>query len=132
VGGDHDLGEARPAATPAVPASPMAPRACTGQGPVNEAREGAGVAMHPIVALMSPEPRLEAVDEGSPGHRPVRLHPVLEPVARTLPLLASGAAFDTRPSRAVFLPDTFDAQQGAPAHHARRNATAAPDAGLPR
>jgi hypothetical protein len=81
---------------------------------------------------MSPEPSIEALEEGSTRHMPIRLHPCLDPFARTLPLLASGAAFDARHALSVFFPEKLEAQKGEPARHARMNATAAQDTGLRR
>jgi len=130
VVGVQDLGEAPPADAPAFPASPIEPREGTWHGPVTEAIEGASVAMNPIVALMSPEPSLEAVEAGWTWHMPVRLNPFLDPLARTLPFLASGAACDTRHSLSVFCPETFEAHKGEPPRHARMKATAAQDTGL--
>ena len=86
--------------------------------------------MDPIVAIMTPQPSSESFEEGLTRHRPIRLHPFLDPSARTLPLRVSGAAFDTRHSRSVFCPDTFEAHQGEPVLHAGMKATEAQDTGL--
>jgi hypothetical protein len=81
---------------------------------------------------MTPQPSLESVEEGLTRHMPIRLNPCLDPSARTLPFLASGAAFDPRHSLSVFCPETFEAQQGEPARHAGMNATESQDTGLLR
>jgi hypothetical protein len=88
--------------------------------------------MNPIVAILSPAPSMEAAEEGLTWHMPLRLKPFLDPFARTLPFLASGAAFDAWHSLSVFCPEKFAAQNGEPARQARMNATEAPDAGLLR
>ena len=96
--GGQDRGAARPADTPSVPATPLAPLegACRGPGPA--ARACAGVALDPLVAIRSPAPRREAVDAGGPWPLPVRLPPGRAPVARARPWLARGAARDPRPT----------------------------------
>jgi hypothetical protein len=88
--------------------------------------------MDPIVAIVSPEPSIEALEEGSTRHMPIRLNPCLDPFARTLQFLASGAAFDARHALSVFFPKEFEAQKGEPARHARMNATESQDTGLRR
>jgi hypothetical protein len=79
---------------------------------------------------MSPEPSIEAVEEGVTWQMPVRLNPFLDPFARALQFLASGAALDTRHSLSVFFPEKFEAHKGEPARHARMKSTASQDAGL--
>jgi hypothetical protein len=81
---------------------------------------------------MSPQPSVEALEEGVTRQMPIGLHPCLDPFARTLPFLASGAAFDTRHALSVFFPETFKAQNGEPARHAWMKATEAQDPGLLR
>ena len=88
--------------------------------------------MDSIVAIMPSQPSIEAVEEGFPRHMPIRLHPCLDPLARSLPLLARGAAFDPRHALSVFLPIKFEASKGEPSCHARMKAAEAPDAGLLR
>jgi hypothetical protein len=90
------------------------------------------VALHPRVAIVSPEPSLESDEEGLTRQMPVRLNPCLDPLARTRQCLASGAAFDPRHSLSVVFPEPFEAQKGAPARHTRMKSTEAPDAGLLR
>jgi hypothetical protein len=68
--------------------------------------------MNPIVAILSPAPSMEAAEEGLTWHMPLRLNPFLDPFARTLPFLASGAAFDAWHSLSVFCPEKFAAQNG--------------------
>ena len=130
--GGPDLGHAGPADTPACPATPMAPRAGPVQGPVTDASAGAGVALHPRVARMSPAPSGATVAAGVTRPRPGRRHPCLEPWARPALLLARGAACDPRPSRSVCVPEPCAAHHGAPAAQARMPSTAAPAAGLLR
>jgi hypothetical protein len=60
--------------------------------------------MDSIVAIMPSQPSIEAVEEGFPRHLPIRLNPFLDPLARSLPFLARGAAFDTRHALSVFFP----------------------------
>ena len=88
--------------------------------------------MHPIVAIMSPEPSIEAAADGLTWQMPVRLNPFLDPFARTLQSLARGAAFDAGHSLSVFFPEKFEAPKGDPARQARMKATEAQDAGLLR
>jgi hypothetical protein len=63
---------------------------------------------------------------------PIRLHPFLDPLTRTRPCLASGAACDPRHTLSVFLPEQFAAPEGEPTRHARMNATEAQETGLRR
>jgi hypothetical protein len=81
--------------------------------------------MNPIVAIMSPQPSIEALEEHFTRQMPIRLNPVLDPSARTPQFLVSGAAFDTRDALPVFLPEPFDAQEGEPTCHAGMKATEA-------
>jgi hypothetical protein len=81
--------------------------------------------MDPIVAIMSPQPGVEALEEGVTRQMPIGPHPFLDPLARTLQFLASGAAFDTRHALSVFFPEKFKAQKGEPARHARMKAAEA-------
>jgi hypothetical protein len=88
--------------------------------------------MDPLVAILSPQPSVEAWEEGGTRPRPLGLNPCLDPCARTLHFLARGAAFATRHARSVFFPEQFTAQTGEPARHAWMKATAAQDPGLLR
>jgi hypothetical protein len=88
--------------------------------------------MDPIVAIMTPSPSIESFEEGVTRQMAIRLDPFLDPVTRTLPFLASRAAFDTRHSLSVFFPAKFEAQKGKPVLHAGMKATEAQDAGLLR
>jgi hypothetical protein len=130
--GVQELGKACPADTPAFPATPIEPRECPFHGPGKEARECAGVPLNSIIAIMSPEPSLEAVEEGSTRQMPVRLNPFLAPFAHALQFLVSGTACDPRPFLSVFCPEQFAAPKGEPARHARMKAPEAQDAGLLR
>jgi hypothetical protein len=88
--------------------------------------------MDPIVAIMSPQPSVEALEEGVTRQMPIGPNPFLDPLARTLQFLASGAAFDTRHALSVFCPAKFNAPTGEPARHARMNAAEAQEPGLLR
>jgi hypothetical protein len=88
--------------------------------------------LDPIVAIMTPQPSIEACEEGVTRPRAIRLDPFLDPVTRTRQFLASGAAFDTRHALSVFGPEKFEAQTGQPVLHAGMKATEAQDAGLLR
>ncbi|MGH2670269.1 MAG: hypothetical protein ACRDH5_14330, partial [bacterium] len=81
---------------------------------------------------MTSQPSIKAAEEGFPRHMPIRLHPFLDPSARTLPFLASGAACDPRHALSVFFPETCEAQKGEPTRLAWMNATEAQEAGLLR
>jgi len=81
---------------------------------------------------MTPQPHMELSEEGVPRQMPLRLHPCLHPFARTLPSLASRAAFDTWHSLSVFLPETCEAHTGEPTRHAGMNAAEAQEACLLR
>jgi hypothetical protein len=108
----QELGEALPADTPPFPATPIAPLGGTVHGPGKDAREGSGVAMEPIVAIVTSQPSIEAVEESVPGHMPIRLNPCRAPSTRTLQFLASGAALDPRHALSVFLPERCEAHIG--------------------
>jgi hypothetical protein len=58
---------------------------------------------------MPSQPSSEAVEEGFPRPMPIRLNPFLDPLARSLPCLARGAAFDTRHALSVCFPVKFEA-----------------------
>jgi hypothetical protein len=81
---------------------------------------------------MTPQPSIESFEEGLTRQMPIRLNPFLDPSARTLQFLASGAAFDTRHSLSVFCPEKFEAQKGEPARHAGMKATESQATGLRR
>jgi hypothetical protein len=85
-----------------------------------------------IVAILTSQPCIEAVEDGFSGHVSIRLHPFLAPLTSTRHLLACRTAFHPRHSLSVFFPAPFKAQKSAPARHARMNATASQAAGLLR
>jgi hypothetical protein len=80
----QQLGEALPAAAPPFSSTPIEPLKSTFRGPVKEAREGVGVALDSIVAIVTSQPRIETVEEGCSRHMPIRLNPCLDPSAHTL------------------------------------------------
>jgi hypothetical protein len=82
--GIQQLGEAWPAETPPFPATPIEPLKGTRHSPVKEAMEGVGVAMDSIVAIMTSQPSIEAVEESFSRQMPIRLNPFLDPLARSL------------------------------------------------
>jgi hypothetical protein len=86
--------------------------------------------MDAIVAGVSPQPCIETGEAGVSGHMLMRPKPCLDPLARPLPLLARGAAFDTRHALSVFCPEKFEAPKGDPPRHARMQATEAQEADL--
>jgi hypothetical protein len=88
--------------------------------------------MAAIVAGVSSPASLQAAEEGLAWHRPIRLNPVLAPVARARPCRASGAACAARHALSGLCPEACDAHAGAPTRHARMTATAAQAAGLRR
>ena len=136
AGGPAPPAQSRTCRCPASGASvvlasaPIEPVEGACRGPVTDAREGVGIALDPIVAIMTSEPSFEAFEAGCARQLPMRLHPFLEPFARPRHLLASRAALDPWPSLSVFCPETCDAQQGEPARQAWMQATEAPEAGL--
>ena len=88
--------------------------------------------MDPSVALMTPEPSLEACEEGVTRQMAIRLDPGLAPVTRTRPLLARRAALDPRHALSVVFPEPGEAHTGNPVLQAGMKATAAQEAGLLR
>jgi hypothetical protein len=84
------------------------------------------------VAVVTSPSNIQTAEEGVSWHMPIRLNPCLDPFARALPCLTSGAAFDARHALSVHFPEEFEAPEGEPTRHAGMKATEAQDAGLLR